>query len=62
MGSFVTALVGFLLTALAVFFFIVKPYNAFEARTAKDEEEEKGGPSELDLLVDIRDLLARQAR
>lgn len=58
-GSFVTAAVIFLLTALAVFLFIVKPYNAYQARTA--DEEEDAGPSEIDLLTEIRDALARSA-
>lgn len=60
-GAFVTAAVIFLLTALAVFLFIVKPYNAFEARRAKEEEEaEEPGPSEIDLLAEIRDVLSGQ--
>jgi len=58
-GSFVTNTVVFLLTALAVFLFIVKPYNAFEARQADVEEEEDPGPSEVDLLIEIRDALNR---
>lgn len=57
-GAFVTASVVFLLTALAVFLFIVKPYNAY-ARTAEEEEDRETGPSEIDLLTEIRDLLAR---
>jgi large conductance mechanosensitive channel len=56
-GAFVTAAVVFLLTALAVFLFIVKPYNAYQARTAEDEVGEEG-PSEIDLLTQIRDSLA----
>ncbi len=59
-GSFVTAAVVFLLTALAVFLFIVKPYNSYEARTAEEEEEEDPGPSEIDLLTEIRDALKSQ--
>lgn len=58
-GSFVTAMVVFVFTALAVFFFIVKPYNSHEARTA--EEEEAAGPSEIDLLTEIRDALKGQS-
>jgi large conductance mechanosensitive channel len=60
-GSFVTAAVVFLLTALAVFLFIVKPYNAYEARTAEEEEDEDEGPSEVDLLTEIRDALKGQS-
>lgn len=57
-GSFITALVVFLLTALAVFLFIVKPYNAYVDRFAEDDEEESG-PSEIELLTEIRDSLRR---
>jgi large conductance mechanosensitive channel len=60
-GAFVTSAIVFLLTALAVFFFIVKPYNALEARMAEDDEtEEETGPSATELLTEIRDLLSRQ--
>jgi large conductance mechanosensitive channel len=58
-GSFVTAVVVFLLTAVAVFFLVVKPYNAFEARRASSDAEGPAAPSETDLLTEIRDLLAR---
>ncbi len=56
-GSFITALVMFLLVAIAVFFFIVKPYNAYRART-EAAEEAPAGPTEIDLLTEIRDGLA----
>lgn len=56
-GSFITAAVIFLLTALAVFLFIVKPYNNFTEWIAKEEEEEEPGPTEIDLLTEIRDNL-----
>ena len=61
-GSFVTAVVVFALTALAVFLFIVKPYNSFEeSRQAEEEEaEEESGPSEIELLTQIRDSLQRR--
>jgi large conductance mechanosensitive channel len=55
-GTFITALVAFLLVAIAVFLFIVKPYNAYKARTATDEDED-AGPSEIELLTQIRDSL-----
>ncbi len=58
-GSFVTNVVIFLLTALAVFFFIVKPYNAFEARQDAEDEQDDPSPSEIDLLTEIRDALNR---
>ena len=57
-GSFLTALVAFLLVAVAVFLFIVKPYNAYRSHVEEDEEEEDAGPTEIDLLTEIRDSLA----
>ena len=60
LGSFVTAIVSFLLVAAAVFLFIVKPYNAFRERAASDEPEEDPGPTEVELLAEIRDSLARR--
>ena len=55
-GSFLTALMAFLLVAIGVFFFIVKPYNAYKTRTETAEEEE-AGPTEVELLTEIRDAL-----
>jgi large conductance mechanosensitive channel len=59
-GSFVTALGVFLLTALPVFLFIVKPYNAYVERFQTTDQEEDPGPSEVELLTEIRDGLARR--
>ena len=59
-GSFVTALIKFLAIALGVFFFIVKPYKAYQDRKAAEEEETPAEPSDdIKLLTDIRDLLRR---
>lgn len=58
-GSFLTTFVAFLLTAVAVFFFIVKPYNAYAERFRATSEEEEAGPSEIELLTQIRDELKR---
>jgi large conductance mechanosensitive channel len=55
-GSFVTTAVVFLLTALAVFLFIVKPYNLY-TEAFGDVEEEQVGPTEVELLTEIRDSL-----
>ena len=38
-GSFITAVVNFILIAAAIFFFIVKPISAINERVAKEEEE-----------------------
>ena len=55
-GSFVTALVVFVLTALAVFLFIVKPFNMLHGRFATDDEG-PATPTEVELLMEIRDTL-----
>ena len=52
-------MVTFLSIAFAVYFFIVKPWNAYKARIASGEEEAPAGPSEVDLLTEIRAALAR---
>jgi large conductance mechanosensitive channel len=57
-GSFLTALAAFLLTALGLFFFFVKPINAWRERTAQPDEEAADGPTEIELLTQIRDSLA----
>lgn len=54
-GAFVTAAVIFLLTALAVFLFIVKPYNTYTARFGRTEDDVVAGPTEIELLTEIRD-------
>ena len=56
LGSFLTVALAVVLTALAVFLFVVKPYN----RMKKSAEPAAAGPSEADLLGEIRDLLARR--
>jgi large conductance mechanosensitive channel len=52
-GRFLTTALNFIIVAFAVFL-VVKAYNA----TKEPEEEEESGPSELDLLTEIRDSLA----
>ena len=55
-GAFISALIDFLLIAL-VLFFVVKAYNRFNRK-----EEAEAGPTEVELLTQIRDeLRTRQA-
>jgi large conductance mechanosensitive channel len=54
-GLFLTALLNFLLVAATVYFVIVVPMNKLKSRSAKAEEP--AGPSEVDLLTEIRDAL-----
>lgn len=55
-GAVITAIVSFLLVALALFF-VVRAYNRMQAQ--QDEVDEEPGPSEIDLLTEIRDSLAK---
>ena len=57
-GTFLTALISFLMVAAVVYFAIVKPMNALEARRKKGQEDEGIPPTEAELLTEIRDLLA----
>ena len=55
-GSWVTAVIAFVILAAVVYFVIVKPYTV-----AKDKffpAEETGTPADVALLEEIRDLLA----
>ncbi len=39
-GDFINALITFVITAAAVFFFVVKPYETWDSRRAKDDEHQ----------------------
>ena len=59
-GTVITQIVTFLAIAVALFFFVVKPLNAWHARRAAGDEPEPAAPPEdVALLREIRDLLAR---
>lgn len=59
-GKFITALVMFVLTAAAIFFFVVKPVTRILARMQKEKEAEAEADPHGDLLADIKGLLERQ--
>ena len=56
-GSFFNAVISFVLTALAVFYVVVKPMDAIAARRAKGDEAPEATPEDIQLLREIRDLL-----
>ena len=58
-GLFLNALISFVLIAAAIFFVVVKPMQALVAARAQDEAGEEAGPSEVDLLTEIRDELRK---
>ena len=53
-GLVITTIVNFVLVAFALFA-VVKAYNTMKG--AEEEEEADSGPSEIDLLTEIRDSL-----
>lgn len=67
-GTVIAAVIQFLLVALVVYFVVIVPINYLSkiafARRAKEKEEEDAQPApptELELLAQIRDLLASDA-
>jgi large conductance mechanosensitive channel len=62
-GSTVTAVINFLIVALAVYVAVVIPMNAITARAERDADAATPAPSdEARLLTEIRDLLAAERR
>ena len=55
-GNFITALINFLLVAIALYFFVVMPINKLKERYAKPAAEEAADPQTV-LLQEIRDEL-----
>jgi large conductance mechanosensitive channel len=60
-GAFLTDVISFALIAAAVFFFVVKPVNHLMARMKRGEEPAEEIPADIELLTEIRDLLATPA-
>ena len=65
-GAVVAAVIQFLLVALVVYFVLIAPINFVKRRAAekkaKGEEPKDVPPTELELLTEIRDLLAAQSK
>lgn len=63
-GVFITAVIQFLLIALAVYFAIVMPLNRFEARRKRRRGivDAPAPETELELLAQIRDALVASGR
>jgi len=60
-GAFIMAIINFLIIAFVVFM-LVRYVNRLKEKAAKEEEaaeEAPAGPSEVDLLTEIRDALAK---
>ena len=63
-GLLITAIINFILMAFAIYFCIVVPMNALNARRkkAEDEAHEAEVSDEVKLLTEIRDALAKGDR
>lgn len=59
-GLILSAVIDFVLTAAAIYFFILVPINAIMDRRKKNEEIVDPGPTEAELLAEIRDLLRQR--
>ena len=59
-GAFLSQVITFVLTAAILYFVVVLPVRRLFDRRARGEEAGPVGPTELELLVEIRDLLRAQ--
>jgi large conductance mechanosensitive channel len=59
-GDFVNAVLTFLLTAAVVYFVVVVPMKLLIERREHGEEPGPVAPTQVELLVEIRDLLRAQ--
>jgi large conductance mechanosensitive channel len=59
-GSFVNQVITFVLTAAAIYFVVVLPLKTIAERRRRGEEPGPVAPTQVELLVEIRDLLRAQ--
>jgi len=57
LGLILTELLSFFFVALAIYFFVVVPMNKLNERRARNAEVVEVGPTEVELLTEIRDSL-----
>ena len=62
-GKFIDALLSFFLIAAAIFFFVIKPTEKLGRLTGDrvDTDAQDSSATELELLTEIRDLLAKRS-
>jgi len=61
-GSVINAAVNFVLVAAVVYFVIVLPVKKVQERRKRGQEPGPSEPTDVELLIEIRDLLRAQAR
>lgn len=59
-GAVLTALINFVLIAAVVYFLFVVPFKAVEERRKRGEEPGPAEPTDVEVLKEIRDLIAAQ--
>lgn len=59
-GAFINQVITFVLTAAVVYFVVVVPMKAIVERRKRGEEAGPAEPTQVELLVEIRDLLRTQ--
>ena len=59
-GAFINALITFVITAAVVYFAVVLPMKTIMERRRRGEEAGPVAPTQVELLVEIRDLLRSQ--
>ncbi|MFS8104161.1 large conductance mechanosensitive channel protein MscL [Lentzea alba] len=59
-GALITAFINFAIVAAVVYFVFVLPMNKIKERRKKGEEPGPSEPTDVELLIQIRDLLASQ--
>jgi large conductance mechanosensitive channel len=62
LAGVITAVINFLIVAAVVYVAIVLPLNSLKARRKRGEETGPAEPTDVELLAEIRDLLAAQGR
>ena len=63
-GLVISAVIQFLLVAIVVYFALIVPMNyvkKLQARRAGVQDDAPAGPTDTELLIEIRDLLAKQS-
>ncbi|MFI9010547.1 large-conductance mechanosensitive channel protein MscL [Actinosynnema sp. NPDC053489] len=61
-GAVITAVINFVIVAAIVYFIFVLPMNKLKERRKRGEEPGPAEPTDVELLKEIRDLLAAQQR
>ena len=59
-GDFIGQVIRFVITAAVIYFLVVLPMRRLVHKRATKQEPGPSGPSEVELLVEIRDLLRSQ--